>query len=93
MIKLPKRSKSWTMKPPLGQEMEKQICFLQEVLGARISRIAKMRAVSIDQLARDAGVSRGYLFDIVKGRGNPTFAVLYRIACALHVGLHRIFNA
>ena len=62
----------------------------QEILlfkkfGRRIGEYAARRGVSIERLAYEGGVSKGYLYDLVKGKGNPSLLILYRIASALEI--------
>lgn len=52
-------------------------------LSARISMLAAKRGISIERLAYEAGVSKGYLYDLVRGKGNPSVIILNRIAEAL----------
>ena len=52
-------------------------------LGARVSYLRKERHLSQDALSSLAGIDRGYLIDIEKGRRNPTFDKLVRISQGL----------
>ncbi len=54
-------------------------------VGRRISENAAKRKISIERLAYEAGVSKGYLYDVTKGVGNPSVIILSRIASALDV--------
>lgn len=56
-----------------------------KALGSRIAELAAKRQVSIERLAYEGGVSKGYLYDVVKGQGNPSLIILLRIAEALEV--------
>ncbi len=58
---------------------------LLKKLGARIGEEAAKRRVSIERLAYEGEVSKGYLYDLVKGKGNPSVTILHRIALALEV--------
>ncbi|GEM_PF-467805 len=56
-------------------------------LGRRIAELAAKRRASIEKIAYEGGVSKGYLYDIVRGNGNPSLVILLRIAEALEVKL------
>lgn len=55
-------------------------------LGERIRALQEERGVSLSQLARDAGVAKGYLWQLLRGEAtNPGLDTLTRIASALDV--------
>lgn len=62
---------------------EESLC-LQKV-GRKIGQFAAKRGVSIERLAYEGEVSKGYLYDVVKGKGNPSLTILMRIATALEI--------
>ncbi len=64
---------------------------LLRCLGKRIVEQAAKSGKSIERLAYEAGVSKGYLYDIVKGKGNPSLVILSRIAAGLDVSLKELF--
>lgn len=47
--------------------------------------LAAKKGVSIERLAYEAGVSKGYLYDLVKGEGNASLLILHRVSSALDV--------
>lgn len=59
-----------------------EVTFLKK-LGRKISNLSGKRGVSIERLAYEGGISKGYLYDLVKGHGNPSALILFRIASAL----------
>jgi len=63
---------------------KEEVAFVKR-LGSRIAEAAANKKVSIERLAYEGGVSKGYLYDLVKGRGNPSIIILLRIADALGV--------
>lgn len=65
---------------------------LLKKLGRAIGEYAAKRKVSIERLAYEAGVSKGYLYDIVKGLGNPSITVLYRISSGLNISLYELLK-
>jgi transcriptional regulator with XRE-family HTH domain len=58
-----------------------------EALARNLRRLRGERALTLDELARRAGVSRSMLIQVEQQRVNPTLATLVRIAQALDVGL------
>ena len=52
---------------------------LLKMVGKKITEHAANRGVSIERLAYEAGVSKGYLYDVVKGEGNPSLIILQRV--------------
>jgi len=58
-----------------------------DALARNLRRLRGERALTLDELARRAGVSRSMLIQIEQQRVNPTLATLVRIAQALDVGL------
>ena len=60
---------------------------IADALARNLRRLRAARALTLDELARRAGVSRSMLIQIEQKRVNPTLATLVRIAQALDVGL------
>lgn len=58
--------------------------FTKTVGRAILARAAK-RGISIERLAYESGVSKGYAYDIVQGKSNPSILILFRIAEALEI--------
>ena len=58
-----------------------------DALARNLRRLRGERALTLDELAKRAGVSRSMLIQIEQKRVNPTLATLVRIAQALDVGL------
>jgi transcriptional regulator with XRE-family HTH domain len=58
-----------------------------EALARNLRRLRGARGLTLDELARRAGVSRSMLIQIEQKRVNPTLATLVRLAQALDVGL------
>ena len=58
-----------------------------EALARNLRRLRGERALTLDELARRATVSRSMLIQIEQQRVNPTLATLVRVAQALDVGL------
>lgn len=58
--------------------------FIKSVGRAITARAAK-RGVSIERLAYEGGISKGYAYDLIQGKGNPSLLILFRIANALDI--------
>ena len=58
-----------------------------DALARNVRRLRGERALTLDELAKRAGISRSMLIQIEQKRVNPTLATLVRIAQALDVGL------
>ncbi len=70
-----------------GTEPTQEESFCLKKLGKRIGQLTAKRGISIERLAHEGEISKGYLYDIVKGKGNPTLIILLRIASALEISL------
>jgi transcriptional regulator with XRE-family HTH domain len=58
-----------------------------DALARNLRRLRAERALTLDELAKRAGISRSTLIQIEQQRVNPTLAILVRLAQALDVGL------
>jgi transcriptional regulator with XRE-family HTH domain len=54
-------------------------------VGARLAALRQRRGQSLDELSRQAGVSKSMLSQIERNQANPTVAVVWRLAAALGV--------
>jgi len=66
---------------------------VQEVNAAvsrRLRALRRERGLSLDELSRRSGVSKGMLVEIEKGEANPSIATLCRAAAALGVSVAEI---
>lgn len=52
----------------------------------------KQQKLSLDELSRRAGVSKGMLVEIEKGSANPSIAILCKVAAALGLSVAEIVN-
>jgi len=59
-------------------------------LGKAIIKLRKKNNLSQEQLALDCYIDRSYLSNIEKGRANPSFKVLYKIAKRLKIKLYQL---
>jgi len=58
-----------------------------DALARNLRRLRGERGLTLDELAKRAGISRSMLIQIEQQRVNPTLAILVRLAQALDVGL------
>ena len=65
---------------------------INEAVAARIKRYRAEKKISLDELSRRAGVSKGMLVDIEACRANPSIALLCRLASALGVSVGDFVN-
>lgn len=54
-------------------------------VGQEIARLRQSRKLSLDDLSREAGVSKSMLSQIERNQANPTVALVWRLANALRV--------
>lgn len=57
----------------------------ERIVGANVRRLRKERGLSQESLAGEAGLAMRHLGRIERGEGNPTVAVLARLAEVLKV--------
>ena len=65
---------------------------INEAVAARIKRYRAVKKISLDELSRRAGVSKGMLVDIEACRANPSIALLCRLASAMGVAVADFVN-
>jgi len=81
------------VKKPRGvAERAKEERDFLRVIGKNISSFANKREISIERLAYESGVSKGFLYDIVKGQGNPSAIFLFKIAASLEVPVQMLLK-
>jgi transcriptional regulator with XRE-family HTH domain len=61
-------------------------------VGNTLSELRQLRALSLDELSRQAGVSKSMLSQIERNQANPTVAVVWRLANALGVPLGTLLD-
>lgn len=65
---------------------------INEALSAAVRQYRGQRKISLDQLSRQAGVSKGMLVEIEACRANPSIALLCKLATAMGVSVADIVN-
>lgn len=61
-------------------------------VGATIAKLRQERQLSLDELSREAGVSKSMLSQIERNQANPTVALVWRLANALHVPMTELLS-
>jgi transcriptional regulator with XRE-family HTH domain len=57
---------------------------VERAIGSRLRKIRKMKGLTLDTLAAEIGLTKGYLSKVETGRKVPPIATLARVARALH---------
>lgn len=65
---------------------------VSEALAERIRAFRQQQKLSLDTLARRAGVSKGMLVEIEKGAANPSIAILCKLSAAMGVSVADIVD-
>ena len=61
-------------------------------VGAALAALRQSRSLSLEELSRQAGVSKSMLSQIERHQANPTVAVVWRLATALGVGVGELLG-
>ena len=61
-------------------------------VGAALAALRQAHSLSLDELSRQAGVSKSMLSQIERHQANPTVAVVWRLAMALGVGVGELLG-
>lgn len=61
-------------------------------LGKNLKRIRTKKNISQGDIARDLGVSRGYISNVENGKTNPTLATISRLAKAVGVSIDELMK-
>ena len=65
---------------------------INKQLGMRIKYLRRLKRMSQEDLALEAGVNKNYLSDLERGERNPTVKILEKIARALDINLQELFK-
>ncbi len=64
--------------------------YLTRNISQNLKRIRSARAISLDAVAEQTGVSKSMLYQIERGDANPTISVLGKIASGLRIELNEL---
>lgn len=56
---------------------------LRKKLGQNLKRLVSEQALSLEKFAYENGISKGYIYDIAKGRANVSLTMLEKLGRAL----------
>jgi len=73
-------------------EVGADIDFVSAAVSTSVKTYRQQQKLSLDELSRRAGVSKGMLVEIEKGSANPSIAILCKIAAALGLSVADIVN-
>lgn len=62
-------------------------------IGKALIALSVKRRKSLERIAYEAGVSKGYIYDIAKGRANPSMVVIHRLSSALDLSVSEFLKA
>jgi len=63
-----------------------------EKMGLNLKRIRTKKAISQGDIARELGVSRGFVSTIENGKTNPTLSTISKLAKALNVSTNELLK-
>jgi len=81
-----------TKKVNIATDAGADVATVSQAVSDRIKSWRKSQKLSLDELSRRAGVSKGMLVEIEKGAANPSVAILCKIAAALGVSVADIVS-
>ena len=81
-----------TKKVNITTDAGADVATVNQAVSDRLKSWRKSQKLSLDELSRRAGVSKGMLVEIEKGAANPSIAILCKVAAALGVSVADIVN-
>jgi transcriptional regulator with XRE-family HTH domain len=81
-----------TKKVNISTDSGADVQTVSEAVATKLKEHRKRQKLSLDELSRRAGVSKGMLVEIEKGIANPSIAILCKISAALGVSVADIVN-
>jgi len=81
-----------TKKVNITTDAGADVASVNQAVSDSIKSCRKSQKLSLDELSRRAGVSKGMLVEIEKGAANPSIAILCKVAAALGVSVADIVN-
>ncbi|WP_187512256.1 helix-turn-helix domain-containing protein [Pantoea agglomerans] len=81
-----------TKKVNITTDAGADVASVNQAVSDSIKSWRKSQKLSLDELSRRAGVSKGMLVEIEKGAANPSIAILCKVAAALGVSVADIVN-
>src|ERR1700691_1220500 len=63
-----------------------------KAISARIKSLRRKKGITLERLASETGLDRGYLSRIERGQKTPSIAALLKIAAAMRVQMAHLFG-
>ena len=63
---------------------------MNEIVAGNIRRLREEKGLTMEELARLSGVSRGMLAQVERGEGNPTLSTLWKLSNGMKVPFHAL---
>lgn len=63
-----------------------------KALGKALISISARQKKSLERVAYEAGVSKGYIYDIANGEANPSLVVIHRISSTLDISVWELLK-
>ncbi len=61
-------------------------------LGKALISTSAQKSKSLERVAYEAGVSKGYIYDIAKGKANPSILILSRLVSVFDIPLWKFMK-
>ncbi|PVJ78607.1 XRE family transcriptional regulator, partial [Salmonella enterica subsp. enterica serovar Senftenberg] len=81
-----------TKKVNLSTTAGADVSTINAAVSQRIKQFRSQKKISLDELARRSGVSKGMLVEIEGCKANPSIALLCKIAAAMGVSVADVVN-
>ena len=76
----------------ISTDMGADVNYVSAALARRLKELRLKNGLTLDELSRRSGVSKGMLVEIEKGSANPSIAILCKTAAVLGVSVADVVN-
>lgn len=81
-----------TKKVNISTDPETHVQQVSEAVAKRLREVRKQQKISLDELARRSGVSKGMVVEIENCKANPSIGILCKISAALGLSVADVVN-
>lgn len=81
-----------TIKVNISTDPETHVQQVSEAVAKRLREVRKQQKISLDELARRSGVSKGMVVEIENCKANPSIGILCKISAALGLSVADVVN-
>lgn len=81
-----------TIKVNISTDTETHVQQVSEAVAKRLREVRKQQKISLDELARRSGVSKGMVVEIENCKANPSIGILCKISAALGLSVADVVN-